>query len=45
MKTPKKALSKEAYEFLKQKKDRMNKIEREKTIKRLEMHDRGFREE
>ena len=43
MKIPKKPLTKEAYEFLKQKKDRMGKIERDKTIKRLEMFDRGYR--
>ena len=42
---PKKPISKEAYEFLRTKKDRMSKIERDKTIKRLEMYDRGFREE
>ena len=43
MKIPKKPLTKEAYEFLKQKKDRMGKLERDKTIKRLEMFDRGYK--
>ena len=44
MKRDRKPLSKEAREFLVGKKDRMGKIERDKTIKRLEMYDRGFRE-
>ena len=39
-----KPISKEAREFILSKKDRMGKIERDKTIKRLEMYDRGFRE-
>ena len=39
-----KPISKEARAFLISKKDRMGKIERDKTIKRLEMYDRGFRE-
>ena len=39
-----KPLSKEAREFLVSKRDRMSKIERDKSIKRLEMYDRGFRE-
>ena len=39
-----KPISKEARAFLLSKKDRMGKIERDKTIKRLEMYDRGFRE-
>ena len=38
-----KPLSKEAKEFLVSKRDRMNKIERDKAIKRLEMYDRGYR--
>ena len=44
MKTPRKALSKEAREHLHGKLDRMKGIERKKTIKRLEMYDRGFRD-
>jgi len=44
MKRDRKPLSKEAREFLVGKRDRMGKIERDKTIKRLEMYDRGFRE-
>ena len=44
MKRNRKPLSREAREFLVSKKDRMGKIERDKTIKRLEMYDRGFRE-
>jgi len=39
-----KPISKEARDFILSKKDRMGKIERDKTIKRLEMYDRGFRE-
>ncbi len=42
-KTPRKPLSKEAKEHLKGKLDRMQGIERKKTIKRLEMDDRGFK--
>ena len=44
MKRDRKPLSKEAREFLVGKRDKMGKIERDKTIKRLEMYDRGFRE-
>ena len=44
MKRNSKPISKEAREFILSKKDRMGKIERDKTIKRLEMYDRGFRE-
>jgi len=43
VRTPRKPLSKEAKEHLKSKLDRMQGIERKKTVKRLEMDDRGFR--
>ena len=43
MKTPRKPLSKEAYEHLQSKFKRMKGIEKKKTVKRLEMYDRGFR--
>ena len=43
MRRPGKPISKEAKEHLKSKLDRMNGIEKKKTIKRLEMYDRGFR--
>lgn len=41
---PKNPLSKETYDHLKSKHKHMKGIEREKTIKRLHMYDRGFRE-
>jgi len=42
MKRPRTPLSKEAREHLLSKLDRMKGIEKKKTIKRLEMYDRGF---
>jgi len=43
MRIPKKPLTKEAKEFLQGKLQRMSKIERDKTIKRLQMYDNGYR--
>ena len=43
MKTPKRPISKEARDHLHNKLERMNGIEKKKTIKRLEMYDNGFR--
>ena len=43
MKRPRTPLSKEAREHLKGKLDRMKGLEKKKTVKRLEMDDRGFR--
>lgn len=43
MRTPRKPITQEAREHLHGKLDRMKGIERKKTIKRLEMYDRGFR--
>lgn len=40
-----KPLTKEAKKHLESKLDRMGKIEREKTTKRLEKYDRGYRVE
>ena len=45
MKEPRYPLSKEARDFLESKLQRMKGIERKKTIKRLNMYDRGFRKE
>jgi len=43
MKIPKFPISKQAKEHLQNKLDKMKGIEKKKTIKRLEMYDRGFR--
>ena len=43
MKIPRNPLSKDARDHVRSKLDRMKGIERKKTIKRLEMYDRGFR--
>ena len=43
MRTPRKPISKEARDHLHSKLDRMKGIERDKTIKRLRMYDRGFK--
>jgi hypothetical protein len=43
MQVPKKPISPEAYQHLKQEIKRMKNIERKKTEKRLEMYDRGYR--
>ena len=45
MKTPRSPLSKEAYEHLRSKYKRMKGIEKEKTVKRMEMFDRGYRQD
>ena len=42
MKVPRRPISREAREYLKSKLDRMGRLERKKTEKRLEMFDRGF---
>ena len=42
MKTPRKPLTREAREYLESKLQRMKGLEKKKTIKRLEMDDRGF---
>lgn len=44
MKIPRTPLSKEAHEHLKDKYKHMKGREKEKTIKRLETYDRGYRE-
>lgn len=43
MHKPRRALSKEAREHLHNKLDRMKGLEKKKTVKRLEMYDRGQR--
>ena len=43
MKIPKRPISKEARDYLHSKLSRMDKVERKKTEKRLEMFDRGHR--
>ena len=42
MKIPRNPLSKDARDHVRSKLDRMKGIEKKKTIKRLEMYDRGF---
>ena len=42
-KRPKDPISQEAHKHLRGKLDRMKGIEKEKTIKRLEMYDRGYK--
>ena len=42
MNLPKKPLTKEAKQYLQGKLERMDKIERDKTIKRLRTYDRGY---
>ena len=44
MKRPRNPISKEARDHLHGKLDRMKGMEKKKTIKRLEMYDRGFRQ-
>jgi len=43
MRTPRKPISREARDHLRSKLSRMKGIEKEKTVKRLQMYDRGFR--
>lgn len=45
MKIPRTPLSKEAYEHLRNKHKHMKGIEKKKTMKRLEMYDRGYKSE
>ena len=44
MRTPRNPISKDARDHLRSKLDRMKGIEKKKTIKRLEMYDRGYRQ-
>ena len=44
-KRPKDPISQEAHKHLRGKLDRMKGIEKEKTIKRLELYDRGYRKD
>lgn len=43
MRTPRSPISKDARDHLRSKLDRMKGIEKKKTIKRLEMYDRGYK--
>ena len=43
MREPRFPITREARDFLSKKLDRMKGIEKKKTIKRLEMHDRGYK--
>ena len=45
MKEPRFPISREARDMLAKKLDRMKGIEKKKTIKRLEMYDRGYKQE